>query len=85
MWGTFGSVPTIFGILPNVAGGQGASSRKVSQHWHVAIMAGKVPNVGKKVGGQEASSRKVSQYWQVAIMAGKVPNLEKVPDRSIAQ
>ncbi len=38
-------MPTIFGILPNVVGGQGASSRKVSQCWQVAIMAGKVPNL----------------------------------------
>ena len=50
MWGTFGNVPTIFGILPNVVGGQGASSRKVSQHWQVAIMVGKVPNLAKNVG-----------------------------------
>ena len=43
-WGTFGSVPTIFGILPNFVKRQGASSRKVSNYWQCAIMAGKVPN-----------------------------------------
>ena len=47
MWGTIGSVPTIFGILPNVVKGQGASSRKVSQYWQVASVAGKVPNFEK--------------------------------------
>ncbi len=42
--GTFGSVPTIFGILPNAVKRQGASSRKVSHYWQCAIEAGKVPN-----------------------------------------
>ncbi len=47
MWGTFGSVPTIFGTLPNVVGGQGTSPRKAFEYWQVAIVAGKVPNLEK--------------------------------------
>ena len=46
-WGTFGSVPTIFGILPNVIKRLGASSRKVSHYWQCAIVVGKVPNLKK--------------------------------------
>ncbi len=46
-WGTFGSVPTKFGIVPNIIGHQGASSRKVSQCWQVANVAGMVPKMLK--------------------------------------
>ena len=52
-WGTFGSLPTIFGMLPNVVKRQGASSKKASHYWQFAIVAGKVPN--KKKSHAEAS------------------------------
>ena len=42
-------MPTNFGSLPNVVERQGASSRKVSQCWQVARVAGKVPNLDDKV------------------------------------
>ena len=41
--GTFGSVPTIFGILPNVVGRHRAFSRMVREYWQGASLAGKVP------------------------------------------
>ncbi len=44
-WGTFGSVPTIFGILPNVVERQGASSRTIREYLQGASVAGKVPNL----------------------------------------
>ncbi len=56
-WGTFGSVPTIFGILPNVVGRQGASSRMVGEHWQGASEAGKVPNFEKNFGRSIARQR----------------------------
>ena len=46
-WGTFSSVPTIFGILPNVVGRQRASSRRLRENWQGASTAGKVPNLKK--------------------------------------
>ncbi len=49
-WGTFGSVPTIFGIMPNVVGRQGAFSITIQEYWHGASDAGKVPNVQKVLG-----------------------------------
>ncbi len=42
-WGTFGSVPTNFGSLPNVEGQQGVSSRTTWEYWQGASVAGKVP------------------------------------------
>ena len=45
--GTIGSVPTVFGSLPNVAEKQGSSCRRLGHYWQVASMAGKVPNVKK--------------------------------------
>ncbi len=49
-WGTFDSVPTIFGIAPNVVGEQGVSSRTVWEYWQSASVAGQVPNEGKVPG-----------------------------------
>ena len=46
-WGTFGSVPTTFSILPNAVGQQGASSRMIREYLQGASVAGKVPNVEK--------------------------------------
>ncbi len=46
-WGTIGSMPINFGNLPKVVERQGTPSRKVSQYWHVASVAGKVPNLEK--------------------------------------
>ena len=46
----FGSMPTILGILPNVAGQQGASCRTIQEYWQGASVAGKVLNQGKFLG-----------------------------------
>ena len=45
-WGTFGSVPTISGSLPNVVKQRGALLKNVSHYWQCAILAGKVPRQG---------------------------------------
>ncbi len=44
-WSTIGSMPTNFGMLPKLVERQGASSRKVSQYWQVASVAGRLPNI----------------------------------------
>ena len=75
----FASLPTNFGSLPNVVERQGAPSRKVSQYWQVARVAGKMPNLPNVVERQGAPFIMISQYWQVARVAGKRPNLAKVP------
>ena len=46
-WGTIGSMPANFGNMPKVRERQETSSRKASQYWQVARVAGKVPNVEK--------------------------------------
>ncbi len=81
----FASLPTNFGSLPNVVERQGAPSRKVSQYWKVASVAGKMPNLPYVVERQGAPFTMISQYWQVARVAGKRPNLPKDPGRSIAR
>ncbi len=39
--GTLGSVPTIFGMLPNVVEQRGVSSRTIWEYWHNATVDGK--------------------------------------------
>ncbi len=45
--GTFGSMPTIFGNLPNVVKQQRVSIRKVSCYWQFATVDGNVQNLVK--------------------------------------
>ena len=56
-------MPTNFGSLPNVVERQGASSRKVSQCWQVATVAGKVPNLEKVPGGSIARCVPLYVYY----------------------
>ncbi len=44
-WGTFGSVPTVFGSLPNVVKQRSTSFRKVSYYWQCVILNGMVPTL----------------------------------------
>ncbi len=63
-WGTFGSMPTIFAILPDIVGRQGAACKIIGKYSQGTSVAGKVPNLEKVLGeaSHDSAMRGVPLY-----------------------